>query len=260
MPMPTPVSVDDADTCFVVDPNPNQITPDIWVHLDAAIPNWFTNDGEQFTAISSEEIINNPSVCATTSNPQHYSPSSLSCQSALNDRRRRSGTKQQQQQQDTHYYVKEILQSNPTYFHPHLIVKSSALGGRGVFAVHDIPSKTFLCQYHGSICKRKDSENLLKMREEECGGEKLFAFNFTWNGRRLSVIPSGHHPSIYFNHALKKSPTNNVIKKLIVDGDQQQYICFFTKRHIFADEELLFDYEVMDRDILARPENAFLRR
>lgn len=135
--------------------------------------------------------------------------------------------------------------------------------GHGVRCRSDVSRNAFVCEYAGELISEARAQDRESEYEREIPSPGCYMFYFVHSAKRL-CIDSTRVPADdvscgallfgygrYINHARKRA---NLVGKVVVDSKGRPRLCFFAKRSISANEELLIDYGDRDREnIKANP-------
>ena len=126
--------------------------------------------------------------------------------------------------------IKRILVDD--YARQRVQVRRRAKKGFCLFATKNIPMKSPICEYKGSLMTRKEAESQTES----------YVFDFTYKGRAMSIDATDHVETLgrFINHD-RDSP-NAVAQKLDDLGDGRPHIIIFALRDIAAGEEVAYEY------------------
>ena len=113
---------------------------------------------------------------------------------------------------------------------PWLVMRSSKIQGRGVFARRDIPKGTRLIEYTGERINNAEAD---RRYEDELMG-RHHTFLFILNSRTVIDAAKGGNISKYINHSCDPN---------CVAWIEGQHIWIDAEKDIEAGEELTYDYE-----------------
>jgi uncharacterized protein len=119
---------------------------------------------------------------------------------------------------------------------PRIVVRDSAIHGRGVFANVDLPADTRLIEYRGE--RISSPEATRRYGDNSSSGETyLFAVNDLW----LIDGNVGGNSARFVNHSC--APSCDAVIWVDIDGDERKDRVYIeTRRRIRRGEEITFDY------------------